>query len=128
MALTGVAARRADPSAAAHIGALEIDSRAYIASLKRELDRLELDTEEKLWRLGLMVQNNARRLCPVDTGRLRSSITATRGRDGRGPYVAIGTNVQYAPFVEFGTRHQRAQPYLRPALGMAVSQAGRVLK
>ena len=31
------------------------------------------------------------------------------------PGVAyIGTNVSYAPHVEYGTRYQKAQPYMRP--------------
>ncbi len=30
--------------------------------------------------------------------------------------VVIGTNVEYAPFVELGTSKQAAQPYLNPAL------------
>ena len=29
---------------------------------------------------------------------------------------AVSTNVEYAPYVEFGTSKQRAQPYLRPAV------------
>jgi hypothetical protein len=28
---------------------------------------------------------------------------------------SVGTNVEYAAYVEFGTSHQEAQPYLRPA-------------
>ena len=29
--------------------------------------------------------------------------------------AVIGTNVEYAPYVELGTRHQKPQPYLKPA-------------
>jgi len=29
--------------------------------------------------------------------------------------LSIGTDVEYAPYVEFGTKRQAAQPYLRPA-------------
>jgi HK97 gp10 family phage protein len=29
--------------------------------------------------------------------------------------LVVGSNVDYAPFVEFGTSRQAAQPYLRPA-------------
>jgi hypothetical protein len=39
---------------------------------------------------------------PVDTGRLRSSL-AVASRD-QGLTAIVGTNVQYAPHVEFGTR------------------------
>lgn len=49
---------------------------------------------------------------PVDTGRLRQSIGVQK--IGQGHY-RVGTNVQYAPFVEFGTRRTRAQPFMRPA-------------
>lgn len=45
----------------------------------------------------------------VITGRLRGSITWRAGRD-KTPYVDIGSNVEYAPFVE------KRYPYMRPAL------------
>lgn len=49
------------------------------------------------------VQNGARERSPVDTGRLRSSITYQVG----GREAKIGTNVFYAPFQEFGTSRGR---------------------
>lgn len=66
-----------------------------------------------------LVETAAKRLCPVDTGNLRSSITHVLGVDGQGLYADIGTNVEYAPFVEFGTRYMAAQPFLVPALAAA---------
>ena len=60
----------------------------------------------------LMVERDAKKLCPVDTGRLRSSIThEIKGLTGK-----VGTNVEYARAVELGTEKQSPQPYLRPAL------------
>jgi HK97 gp10 family phage protein len=54
----------------------------------------------------------AKQLVPVRTGYLRSTIYA-KIRD----YVAeIGAEATYALFVELGTRHMRARPYLYPAL------------
>lgn len=61
--------------------------------------------------IGGQAETYAKLLCPVDTGRLRNSITHTA--DDKFAY--IGTNVEYAPYVELGTRFQQAQPYLRPA-------------
>jgi HK97 gp10 family phage protein len=52
----------------------------------------------------------------VDTGRLRSSYAFQVGRDGRGPYVDVGTNVEYAKYLEFGTSLMAARPHLRPAI------------
>jgi phage gpG-like protein len=47
----------------------------------------------------------------VVTGRLLNSISfAVDGED-----VYIGTNVEYAPYVELGTSRSRAKPYLKPA-------------
>ena len=65
----------------------------------------------------LIVEADAKRLCAVDTGRLRASITnevreiANAVIEGR-----IGTNTDYAPYVFLGTSRQDPQPALRPAL------------
>lgn len=61
--------------------------------------------------VGLQAEGYAKLVCPVDTGRLRNSIS--HAVEGNTAY--IGTNVEYAPYVEFGTHKQRAQPYLQPA-------------
>jgi HK97 gp10 family phage protein len=58
------------------------------------------------------VKAAAMRNAPVRTGHLRSSIYGTV-KD----FVAqIGAEATYALFVEVGTRHMRAQPYLWPAI------------
>lgn len=101
-----------------------MDDAAFQAGLKTALQGLKLSSEKQLTRLGIDVQNRARQLCPVDTGRLRSSVNSSGlARDAKGSYVEVGTNVEYAAYVEFGTRYQRAQPYLRPALAEAVAAA-----
>lgn len=71
---------------------------------------------KELERIAVGVERDAKRLCPVDTGRLRSSITHVTGVDGRGLVAKVGTNVDYALPVEMGTSKSRAQPFLRPAL------------
>jgi HK97 gp10 family phage protein len=54
----------------------------------------------------------AKQLVPVRTGHLRSSIYAKIQE-----WVAeIGAEATYALFVELGTRHMQAQPYLYPAI------------
>lgn len=47
----------------------------------------------------LLVENSAKTLVPVNTGNLRSSIT----HEVVGDEGVVGTNVEYAPYVEFGT-------------------------
>lgn len=73
----------------------------------------------ELARRAVAVERLAKRLCPVDTGHLRASINWRLARDARGLLAIVGTNVTYAPFVEFGTRFAHAQPFLRPALEAA---------
>lgn len=55
-------------------------------------------------RATITVQNRARDKAPVDTGRLRSSIATEVDRRDPPKWGKVGTNVKYAPFVEFGTR------------------------
>lgn len=100
---------------------INIDAAAFSAELQQQLQQLGLRTERAVLRLAIDTQNRARELCPVDTGRLRASITHVPGRDSNGYYVDVGSNVEYAPFIEFGTIKQPAQPYLRPALAEAVA-------
>ena len=61
--------------------------------------------------IGLTAEGYAKLLCPVDTGRLRNSISHARDDDA----AYIGTNVEYAPYVELGTSRMKARPFLRPA-------------
>ena len=66
---------------------------------------------------GLQAERSAKLLCPVDTGRLRNSIThATKEQT-----VYIGTNVEYAASVETGHilpsgTYVAPKPYLKPAI------------
>lgn len=55
----------------------------------------------------------------VRTGRLRSSITWRLGEDAEGLYAEIGTSVEYASFVEYGTDRAGPRPFLVPALAAA---------
>ena len=58
------------------------------------------------------------------TGVLRSSITSeVSGLEGK-----VGTNKDYAPFVEFGTSKMGAQPFLFPALEEKKNEIMELLK
>lgn len=98
-----------------------VDDAAFQAGLQRAVRQLKLETEADLQRLALRAQRAMRQLCPVDTGRLRNSIGVTTGRDGRGMYVDVGPATDYAVHVEFGTRYQDAQPFVRRGLAEAVA-------
>lgn len=76
--------------------------------------------------IGLLCEGYAKKLCPVDTGRLRNSITHVISNNENAVYV--GTNVEYGRAVEFGTSRQKEQPYLRPAAHDHRSQYERILR
>ena len=57
--------------------------------------------EQGLQKACLLVQADAKRNCPVDTGQLRNSITHQIDKAAEEGWV--GTNVEYAPYVEIGT-------------------------
>ena len=63
------------------------------------------------------IQREAKKICPWRTNRLRSSIAIQFLSNGERINAAeIGSyHVEYAPYVEFGTRYMKAEPYLRPA-------------
>lgn len=68
--------------------------------------------------IGQVVENSAAGYAPVDTGNLRNSIT--HEVDDGSHIVAIGTNVEYAPYQELGTSRMKAanggRGFLRPAV------------
>lgn len=57
------------------------------------------------------IEVDARRLAPVNTGALRSSI----GSDIDGLSVDVGASARYAQYVEEGTSDTAPQPFMRPA-------------
>ena len=82
------------------------------------LDLLEEAKERIIEEWGLVAEGYAKMNCPVDTGRLRNSIS--HGSEGDDTMV-VGTNVEYAPYVELGHttnsgKFVSPQPYLAPAI------------
>lgn len=76
------------------------------------LDRVEKAKADILEAWGNITETEAKTLTPVDTGRLRNSITHKRDGD----YIVVGTAVEYSPKVEFDeyVRHRVGQAhYLR---------------
>lgn len=76
---------------------------ATIENLDRLLSKLNklanLNVSEPLTKACLLVENAAKLNAPVDKGQLRQSIT----HEIDGNIGVVGTNVEYAPYVEFGT-------------------------
>lgn len=110
-----------------------------------------VDLRQALAQAGAVVESAAKENAPVDTGELRNSISyEVNGRDS----VSIGTNLEYGPYIEWGsglfaeegdgrqdvpwhyqsadgewhtTSGQHPQPFLRPAFEDTVDDVKRVL-
>ena len=105
------------------------------------LEAFDEACERALERCGNQAEGYAKDLCPVDTGNLRNRISHKVVNSE--PAAYIGTNVEYAPYVEFGTgrysstgggtpkdkwvymgddgkfhigKPQKPQPFLKPAV------------
>lgn len=65
---------------------------------EQALSELERKTKLALQAVGTQVEKHAKEECPVDTGRLRNSINYKVVGDA----IYVGTNVEYAPAVEYG--------------------------
>lgn len=84
-----------------------------LAKLRGLLPKVREGTRIAVAQTALLIESDAKQLAPVDTGRLRASIHADIAPNGLSATVSDGTT--YGIFVEFGTRRQRPQPFLRPA-------------
>ena len=88
-------------------------SYSYKDNTDEVLKGLSDAVERALTRIGLAAEGYAKKECPVDTGNLRNSITHEVVQSEKAVY--IGTNVEYAAYVELGTTRTKAKPYLKPA-------------
>ena len=81
---------------------LNYDSTEVNEKLKEFLDSGLKDALNKgLENACLIIETEAKKLCPVDDGQLRQSIThEVDAEDAEGQ---VGTDVEYAPYVEIGT-------------------------
>ena len=114
---------------------------------------LKANLERKFEAAGLFIKSNAKDLAPYDTGNLRGSIESDTEWESEYVIVTkIGTNVDYAWFVEFGTGKyspegrktawmykdeegnwhrtagMRAQPFLFPAIDLFKPLIKRIIR
>ena len=83
----------------------------YKDNREQILSALEKGIKNGLEAIGLTAETYAKKATPVDTGRLRNSISHAVDGDA----VYIGSNVEYAPYVELGTSRAKAHHMLQKA-------------
>ena len=92
---------------------VEIDDKKVQEMLKKMNPAIRQALSRFLTKAGIIVKSSAKANAPVDTSRLRGSISS---RPEGIRQVIIGPNVDYGIYQEFGTKYMKAQPYMRPAL------------
>ena len=89
-----------------------MSSYSYKDNTKEVLKELEAAKERGLEAIGLKAESYAKKNeTAVDTGRLRNSISHAVEKDA----VYIGTNVEYAPYIELGARGRKGLHFLQRA-------------
>lgn len=85
------------------------DFDSLLSYLEASKTSVQIATVKGVKKAGMLIQSDAKRLAPVDTGRLRNSIAVEAEETAAGAVAEVGSNVIYAPYVEYGTG-QRGDP------------------
>ena len=96
---------------------LEQGIKKYRKELKKEFKKAITDTV-------LYIEAEAKKRCPVDTGRLRASITPEVKSAIEGQ---VGTNTEYALDVEYGTKPHKIRPIKAKILAWKDRQTGKYI-
>jgi phage gpG-like protein len=83
----------------------------YKDNSEQVLSAMEKAIKNGLEAIGLTAEGHAKKITPVDTGRLRNSISHATDKEA----AYIGTNVEYAPYVELGSPTIKAHHMLQRA-------------
>jgi len=95
----------------------------YIDSILKDIDA---DLIDKLDETGELVSSEAKNNAPVKTGKLRDSISYVTDKTSK--TVSIGTDVEYAPIQELGSKYIIPKFFLSRALWENVSKIKNIFK
>lgn len=99
-------------------------SYTYKDNTDEVLAALKMAKKRCLEAIGLTAEGHAKKETPVDTGRLRNSIG--HATDDEAAY--IGTNVEYAPYVELGARGRSGVHMLQRAASEHTGEYKRLME
>lgn len=88
------------------------------------LSAMEKAIKNGLEAIGLTAEGHAKKITPVDTGRLRNSISHATDKEA----AFIGTNVEYAIFVEAGARGRKGVHMLQRAASEHTDEYKRLME
>ena len=91
---------------------ISIDVRNALWRFRELGDKVETNAEQAVMMGARVLQAEAKRRAPYDTGLLRRSIAARVVRQGDDVMGQVGTNVHYAIHVEYGHRLGKGKRYV----------------
>lgn len=88
---------------------------AFKSNLNGVLNAFEKAKKEALTTIGTFVTAEAQTRATVDTGNMKRNITYQVHDDNNGVDIGVTPEAPYAVYVEKGSSHNKAQPFLEPA-------------
>ena len=96
---------------------------------QRVIDKLKRNLANNIDEVGQFVENETKKNITTDrlvkTGRLKESIIHTTNKKQFS--TTIGTDVEYAPFLELGTIHIKPYAFLRNAVNLNKEKIKRII-
>lgn len=96
----------------------------YTDNTKEVLAALEKAIDRGLEAIGLTAEEHTKKETPVDTGRLRNSMS--HAVQDKAAY--IGTNVEYAPYIELGVQGRQGVHMLQRAATEHTSEYKKIME
>ena len=97
------------------------DSATFLRGLGSALGEVEEIGKDTAREVASTATDRMRSTVPVDTGNTKRSINFRTRRDAEGEFVEFGPGSPIARFIEYGTEHQPARPFIRPAIEQAIA-------
>lgn len=107
-----------------------------MSKFQQAIKEMKKKREKVIKEIAVQVEGEAKVRTPVGQynngrvgGNLRRSISHDTKTDDQQSTAIIGTNVEYAPYVEFGvvSKNIPAQPYLRPAIDQNLDEIKEII-
>lgn len=101
-----------------------------MSKFKEAKQQMKEKREQTIKKIAMFVEAESKLRAPVLTGHLRRSITHETESDEEVSKAFIGSNVEYAPVVEFGSiiKNIKAQSYLRPSIEENIGEIQDMIK
>ena len=101
----------------------DFDAADFLRGFSDAMENIEEITEETAENLARGIARIQRRTAPRRTGIGSRSVSVSQGQDAEGRYWEFGPSERGFPlaFEEYGTEHQPARPFIRPAIEAGIA-------